>query len=328
MKKAALILAILMVCCAKENVPNDAAVRVNGTWIKKDQINRYAEMYREELLRAYPEKALQGLPPDLNKNIARQLIANEVVLQEAKKRKIGYSREKYQTTFDGIRKRFQDSAMFAAELAKMGQTEADVKGQIVDGLTVDSMMKLILRPVDSATVQECKAYYDANQASFASEKRYRASQVLFLVKKDATPDQKKTILQSAQKVLAEVKAGKDFAAEAKKYSQDPTTKAAGGDIGWFKHGDLMKEFETAVMTLQMNQVSDVFETAVGFHIIKKTGEETLAPQTFDKVESQIKTMLLLKKQNDVVKHFVDSLMTTAHVFYADTSLKAPLTAEK
>jgi parvulin-like peptidyl-prolyl isomerase len=328
MKKAFIVLVLLMVCCAKENVPADGAVRVNGTWIKKDQINRYAEMYREEMLRAYPEKALQGLPPDLNKNITRQLIANEVVLQEAKKRKIGFSKEKYQTTLDGIKKRFQDSAMFAAELAKMGQTETDVKGQIADGLTVDSMMKLLLKPVDSATAKECKAYYDGNQASFASEKRYRASQILFLVKKDATPDQKKAIQQNAQKVLAEVKAGKDFAALAKKYSQDPTTKSSGGDIGWFKRGDLMKEFETAVMTLQMNQASDVFETQVGFHIIKKSGEETLPPQTFDKVEGQIKTMLLLKKQNDVIKRFVDSLMTAASVYYADTSLRTPMTAEK
>jgi parvulin-like peptidyl-prolyl isomerase len=322
MKKAVIVLLVLMVCCAKENTPKDGAIRVNGSWIKKDQIDRISDMYRQEMLRAYPEKALQALPPDLKKNIARQLIANEVVLQEAKKRKMGYSADKYQTTLEGIKKQFRDSSMLAAELAKMGQTESDMKGQIRDGLTVDSLIKTLSKPGDSVTVKACKVYYDSNQSRFASEKKYRASHILFLVKKQTTPDQKKAIEQNAQKVLMEVKSGKDFAALAKKYSQDPNVKTSGGDIGWFKQGDL-PEIESAVKTLQMNQVSGVVESHLGYHIIKKTGEETLPPQTFDKVQGQIKNMLQLKKQNDVVKHFVDSLMAVANIFYADTSLKAP-----
>jgi parvulin-like peptidyl-prolyl isomerase len=322
MKKGVIVLLMLMVCCAKENTPKDGAIRVNGSWIKKDQIERISDMYRQEMLRAYPEKALQALPSDLKKNIARQLIANEVVLQEAKKRKIGYSSEKFQTTLDGIKKQFRDSSMLAAELAKMGQSEADMKGQIKDGLTVDSLIKTLNKPGDSVSTKACKAYFDSNQSRFAMEKKYRASQIMFIVKKDATPDQKKAVLQKAQKALAEVKSGKDFAASAKKYSQDPSTAAAGGDVGWFKRGDLMREFDAAVVPLAMNQVSDVFETQVGYHVIKKTGEEQLPPQTFDKVEGQIKSMLTLKKQNDVVKHFVDSLVAVAKIFYADTSMQS------
>ena len=60
--------------------------------------------------------------------------------------------------------------------------------------------------------------------------------------------------------------------------------------------------------------------------IKKTGEEAQPPRTFDKVEGQIKNMLQLKRQNDVVKHFVDSLSAVANIFYADTSLKTPFDA--
>jgi peptidyl-prolyl cis-trans isomerase SurA len=250
-------------------------------------------------------------------------VANEVVLQEAKKRKTGYSQAKFQTTLDGIKRQFRDSSMLAAELAKMGQTEADMKSQIKDGLIVDSLVKTLSRPGDTVTGKECKVYYDSNKVQFASEKRFRASQILLVVKKGATADQKKAVQQNAQKVLAEVKTGKDFAALAKKYSQDPAVATTGGDAGWFKRGDLMREIEAAVTPLAMNQVSDVFESPAGYHIIKKTGEEQLPPQTFDKVEAQIKNMLQLKKQNNVVKHFVDSLMAVASIFYADTSLKAP-----
>ena len=75
------------------------------------------------------------------------------------------------------------------------------------------------------------------------------------------------------------------------------------------------------MALKSNEISDVFETDVGFHIIKKTGEENLPPKSFDEVRPQIKNMIELKKHNDVVKQFVDSLFSISKITYADTAYK-------
>jgi parvulin-like peptidyl-prolyl isomerase len=321
MKKVLLVLTMLMVCCARENAPKDGVIRVNGTWIKKDNIQRITEMYRQQMLQAYPEKALQESSSDISKNIAKQLIANEIVLQEAKKRKIGYSMEKYNATIAGIMQQFKDTATLNAELAKLGQTQEDMKTQIREGLMVDSLVKSLVKITDTVSLADCQKYYDENKLKFASEKKYRASQILFLVKKDATPAQKKEAADKAAKVLTDVKAGKDFATLAKKNSQDPTSAAAGGDIGWFKRGDFMKEIDMAIAPLAKDQVSEVFESPIGFHIVKKTGEEELPPATFDKVKDQIRSMLMLKKQNDIVKAFVDGLMAKANIFYADTSYK-------
>lgn len=321
MKKCIMVFVLLMVWCAKNNTPKDGAISVNGSWIKKDNIERILEMYKQEMARSFPEKSLEGLPPNIKKSIAKQLIANQVVLQEAKKHRFGYNAQKLQTTLDGIKKQFPDSATLKRELAKMGQTEEDMKNQIKDGLTVDSMVKSLMKPGDSATVKACKEYYDGNQANFASEKRYRVSQILFLVKKGTSPDKKNEIAQKANKIAADLKAGKDFAALAKKNSEDARTAAQGGDIGWFKKGDLQREFENAAIPLKQNEVSSVFETAAGFHIVKKIAEENLPPQPFEKVKGQIKNMLELKKQNDIVKHFVDSLISVANIVYADTAYK-------
>ena len=135
-----------------------------------------------------------------------------------------------------------------------------------------------------------------------------------------TAEQKNAVADKAKKVLAELRAGKDFAACAKKYSQDPNA-SAGGDIGWFKKGDIKPEFERVAMTLKLNEISDVFQTDVGLHIIKKTAEENMPPKTFDEVKAQIKNMLELKKHNDEVKMFVDSLMAISKITFADTSYK-------
>ncbi|MGB7569202.1 MAG: peptidylprolyl isomerase [Chitinivibrionales bacterium] len=320
MKKIFIFSILLMLFCSKENVPKDGVVSVNGTWITQGEIDKIVEMYREQMTRMMPQQALQPVPPEVKKNVAMQLIANELVLQEAKKRRIGCDSGKVETTFAGIVKQFPDAITMKNQLARMGQTEQTLRGQIKDGLTVDSLMKTLFKKSDTATALECKTYYDGNKSQFASEKRIKASQILLLVKKEMSADQKKDVADKAKKILAELRAGKDFGACAKKYSQDPNA-STGGDIGWFKKGDIKPEFEKVAMTLKSNEISDVFETDVGFHIIKKTGEENLPPKSFDEVRPQIKNMIELKKHNDVVKQFVDSLFSISKITYADTAYK-------
>lgn len=320
MKKIFIFSILLMLFCSKENVPKDGVVSVNGKWITQGEVDKIVEMYRQQMMRVMPQQALQPVPPEVKKNVAMQLIANELVLQEAKKRRIGYDSAKVETTFSGIVKQFPDAATMKSELARMGQTEQTLRGQIKDGLTVDSLMKTLFKKSDTASSLECKTYYDENKQQFASEKRLRASQILLLVKKETGADQKKALADKAKKILAELKAGKDFGACAKKYSQDPNA-STGGDIGWFKKGDIKPEFERVAMGLKSNEISDVFETDVGYHIIKKTGEEDLPPKKFDDVKPQIKNMIELKKHNDVVKQFVDSLYSIAKVTFADTAFK-------
>jgi methyltransferase-like protein len=323
MKKCLVFCLLLVLCCSKENSSKGGIVSVNGKWISQTEIDRVIDMYRQQMMRVMPQQALQAVPPEVKKNVTMQLIASELALAEAKKRHIGYDTAKASQTFSGIVKQFPDSTTMKSEFAKMGQTPETVKGQIRDGLTVDSLMKTLFKKSDTATDAECKAYYESNISQFSAEKRVRASQIMFLVKKDAKPEQKKEIAAKAKKVLDEVRGGKDFAACAKKYSQDPNA-ATGGDIGWFKKGDIKPEFERVAMTLKNNEISDVFETDVGFHIIKKTAEENMPPKKFEEVKSQVGTMLSMRKKNDTVKNFVDSLYKISKVVFADTSYKPML----
>lgn len=72
----------------------------------------------------------------------------------------------------------------------------------------------------------------------------------------------------AEQVEAQLKAGKDFAALAKQYSQDEATRDNGGDLGWIPRGMMPLEFENAAFALKPGEVSGIVATPLGIHIIK------------------------------------------------------------
>ena len=69
-------------------------------------------------------------------------------------------------------------------------------------------------------------------------------------------------------ILTRVRAGEDFVKLANEFTEDPSGKGNGGDLGWFGRGAMVKPFEDAAFSLKPGEVSGVVETAFGFHILK------------------------------------------------------------
>lgn len=78
--------------------------------------------------------------------------------------------------------------------------------------------------------------------------------------------------QEANEILFDLQRGKDFDAIAAAKSLCPSGKK-GGDLGWFGHGQMVKEFETAAFALKVNELSKPVKTQFGWHIIKKVEEK-------------------------------------------------------
>jgi peptidyl-prolyl cis-trans isomerase SurA len=76
------------------------------------------------------------------------------------------------------------------------------------------------------------------------------------------------ILVKARAVLDSIKLGGDFGDFARRYSEDQATASAGGDLGFWKRGEFVPDFEEIVFSLKEGQLSDIVETSRGFHIIQ------------------------------------------------------------
>ncbi|MHB9154119.1 MAG: peptidylprolyl isomerase [Endomicrobiales bacterium] len=145
------------------------------------------------------------------------------------------------------------------------------------------LMELYIRDLHDKVItvadKEVEQYYQEHRSEYARPVEVVARHILV-----ATPEE-------AEKARARVKAGADFARVAKEVSTDPISAERGGEIGPFRKGDLVPEFEQAVFPLKTGEVSPVVKTQFGYHIIKKVHEKTLPARSMDESKFDIKKML-------------------------------------
>ncbi len=145
-----------------------------------------------------------------------------------------------------------------------------------------------LRSRTTVTPQDIESYYSSNVQQFQTPEQVRASHILLKTEgKDEA-----AVRTQAEDVLKQAKApGADFAALAKKYSEDDGSKATGGDLDYFPKGRMVPEFEQAAFAMQPGQISDLVKSQFGFHIIKVVDKKAAATRTLDEVRTQIQQTL-------------------------------------
>jgi peptidyl-prolyl cis-trans isomerase D len=158
-------------------------------------------------------------------------------------------------------------------------------------------VKYILLDRDQARLKvsvppsDIERYYNGNIQQYQTPEQVKASHIL--LKTDGKDEA--TVRKKAEEVLKGVNSGGDFAALARKYSEDEGSKANGGDLDYFGRGRMVPEFENVAFTLAPGQVSDLVKSQFGFHIIKVIDKRPGATTPLDQVRSQIQDQLSLQQ---------------------------------
>jgi len=147
----------------------------------------------------------------------------------------------------------------------------DLRQELKNQQLVESLRRKKLSGV-SVTHEETIAFYDANKERLpVVPEGVSVSQILRYP--DVTAKSRARSMAMIENVQTELKGGADFAALAKKYSQDPGSAPLGGDLGFVQRGELIQSFEDAAYALKDGQVSGIVETRYGFHIIQLLNRE-------------------------------------------------------
>ena len=169
-------------------------------------------------------------------------------------------------------------------------------------LNVDQVRETITIPE-----ADIAAFYQQNIAQYQTPGQVRASHILF---KTEGKDEKE-VQARAEEVLKLAKApGADFAALAKKYSEDDTNNANGGDLDYFSRGRMVPEFENAAFAMKNGEISDLVKTSFGFHIIKMVDNKPESTRPLTEVRTEIEEQLKWQRAQAEAEKIAKSLEAT------------------
>lgn len=154
---------------------------------------------------------------------------------------------------------------------------------------------------------DIEAFYKQNLSQYQSPAQVRASHILF---KTEGKDEK-AVQAKADEVLKLAKApNADFAALAKKYSEDESNSANGGDLDYFGRGRMVAEFEQAAFAMKNGDISDLVKTSFGFHIIKMVDNKPESTRPLAEVRTEIEDQLKWRQAQADAEKIAKSLEGT------------------
>jgi len=239
------------------------------------------------VLTAINQRRAQGmqLPSDsagqaqLARSIVNELVDEEILVQKAKELKLEAGESEIAAAVDRqirtVRAQFKSEEEYRTELRTAGMGSPDeYRRTLVEQFRKQNLQQKAFgelrkqaKPVN-VTEAEVTAAFEQSRADLQK----RPATITFrqiIVAPKASPAAKARAKARADSLLAELKKGGDFELIAKRESMDPGTKAVGGDLGWNRRGSgLVPEFEGMMFALRPGDLSPVFETAFGYHIVR------------------------------------------------------------
>lgn len=227
----------LSACNAEET--GKALASVNGTPISESLVNLLVK-----------ERTSQGQPdsPELRAAVRDDLIAREVVSQEAKKRGLDKNPE------------------VAAQMQIASQSVL-VRAYLQDYIKN--------HPISESAM---KAEFEKIKVAMG-DKEYQARHILLGTEAEA------------KDVAAQLKKGAKFDKLASEKSQDPGSKARGGELGWIAQGNVVKPFGDTLAKLKKGETSEPVQTQYGWHIIRLEDTRPLKAPPFENVKDSLRQRL-------------------------------------
>jgi peptidyl-prolyl cis-trans isomerase C len=291
-----------------EKLP-EVIARVNGESVTRKEIEDY--VHNLEGRAGGPVPAEQR--DRIYRGIIDQIVGYKLLVQEAKARKIDVPDAEVNAKIDEVKKQFPSEDLFMQTLIDrkltIDQMKADARRDIAIARMIDAEIasRIALKPT------QVEDFYKNNQGQFTQPERVRASHILISFPEGADAAAKAQAKTKAQRVLKDVKAGKDFAALAREHSQDPGSAPNGGDLGFFEQGRMVGPFNDVAFSLKPGATSDLVETQFGYHIIRVAEKQPGRTVPLEEVRPKVKQYLENLNKETETDAFVKSLRAKGKV---------------
>ncbi|HVA33670.1 MAG TPA: peptidylprolyl isomerase [Candidatus Baltobacteraceae bacterium] len=252
----------------------------------------------QPISRAAFEDKLEASP--VARNTLQQMVQETLIEQYAKNNNITVTDAEIDKRESDLKANFPNGS-WDEMLKARGLSEADVKSALREQIILD---KALAKDV-TITPAQIKQYFDKNHAAFDKPEQVRARHIL-------VPD-----LATANKIEAQLKAGKNFADLAKQYSTDPGSKDKGGELGWFRRGQMVPAFDKVAFSLPVGAISPPVKSPFGYHIIQVEAKQPGQQATLANSSARIADMLRQQQEAPLIQPFLQGLQQKATITVSD-----------
>lgn len=200
--------------------------------------------------------------------------------------------------------------MLGQQATLLGLTNEEFLQELIDQNTASLVVNREFKPKVIISEEMSRKFYDENPTQFEAPEMVKAAHILIAIKtadgQDLPDDVRTEKRKLADKVLARAKAGEDFTALIKEYSEDPGVSQNDG-VYTFRRGQMVPPFEAAAWDLAPDEISDIVVTDFGYHIIKKHESLPARIQEFAETQKSIEEYLRNMELQKVLQDYISEL---------------------
>jgi peptidyl-prolyl cis-trans isomerase SurA len=279
---------------------------VNQEIITLSELEKLTEPLQKEITsedRLHRKEQLQ----EFRRKILEQLIEEKLIDQEVRRFGIKVTSKEIEGVAEEIKRRngFTQEDMEKA-LAREGLTVEAFKKQVEKGLQRRKLIQSAVKAVPKPDEKELKELYQKNADRYRTPVTFRPGHILFVIPKGATPAEIREIKKKCQKVLDKIRRGEDFRELAIVYSEDISARE-GGDLSYFKKGELLPVLEKEILRLKVGEVSGIVRTEFGFHIVKLYDRKGGNPLPFEEVKEYVEAEYYTEESEKALKNYLATL---------------------
>jgi len=311
---AVILTAIFATSLFADSVVEEIIARVNDDIITRAELARNRQQLEDEA-----KQKNQVVTPDREKDLLRDLIDQQLLIQKAKELGITGDTEVVKR-LDQIRQDMKLNSMEELEqaAAQQGMNFEDFKQGIRNGIITQQVISREVGSHISIPPDEIAKFYELNKKEFEGPEQVQIAELLIAPAKDdkGNPKEDQASLDAAkakaESVLAEIKKGMKFSEAAAKYSDGPTAQQ-GGDLGLFKRGTLSKDLEDLTFNMKPGETSNVIHTKQGFVILKVILHQSAGVPPIKEVEPQIQEAIYLEKLQPALRQYLTKLREESYI---------------
>lgn len=288
-------------------------IKVNGREVPEQAV----QFELERLLRFYaehgvPEETIRQELPMLKERATQQAIGARLLFDEAARLDLPVSEEEIDARIEEMKAEVGGEDRLLEILKKQGSNLVEFRNRIRVGKRVDKLVEKVTADIPEPTDDEVEAHFNEHRDEYCKSEQVQAQHIL-VTPKSSSADDKLEAISKIREIKARIEAGADFASEAAAHSNCPSGKQAGGSLGWFSRGMMVKEFDEVAFSLPVGGMSDIIETQFGYHIVLKNDMEPANAPELSEVEDKVRDFLRHARRGEALAAFVDELRQKATV---------------